>query len=345
MPDSNFIYLNQNAIIKCGGLDMAMVFDAVEEGFRIHGNGDYVMPPKTNLRKGPPGSPQADQGLIMSMPGYLGKPLDFVGIKWVLGMTENPVKHNLPRSSAMIILNDAETGLPLAVMDGTIINAVRTGAVTGVGAKYLADPESKIMSLIGAGPQGRMQIYGVLHACPKIEEIRIFDISRENAEKMKNEISSKLDIRVIASESAEEAVKDSDIIVTATVTRTPYLRRSWLKKGVFYGDIASHDAALEVYQASSKMYVDDWNQIKHHGIGVFVDGLRAGEISEEKVSGEMGEVVTGKKPGRETGDDLIIFKHIGMSVTDLPVAHAVYKKAITLGKGTKLNLWDDKPVW
>lgn len=343
--DSSFIYLNQNAVVESGGFDLDLVFSAVEEGFRIHGEGNYVMPPKTNLRKGPPGSPQAEQGLIMSMPGYLGAPLDVVGVKWVLGMTENPVKYGLPRSSAMIILNNAETGLPLAVMDGTIVNAVRTGAVTAVGAKYLARPDSKVMALIGAGAQGRQQIRAMAHVMKELEEVRVYDVRPESAEKMAAELSAQTHLHVTAAPTAEATVRGADIVVTATVTRTPYLERAWLKEGVFYGDIASHDAKLEVYQAASKLYVDDWNQIKYHGIGVLVDAIRAGDIEENVVSGEMGQVVAGKKPGREPGDDLTIFKHIGMAVTDLPVAYAIYRQAREKGLGVPLNLWDDKPVW
>jgi len=343
--DSKFIFLNQDDIVKAGGLEMAKVFAAVEKGFAAHGRKECVQPNKLNLRKGPPGSKQAEQGLIMAMPSYVGGEFDVVGIKWVLGMTENPVKYGLPRSSALIILNNAETGLPLAIMDGTIVNAVRTGAVTGVGAKYLARPDSEVMALIGAGPQGRMQINGVAYAIPNLKEVRIFDLSRERAEALAAEVNAAGRLKASVADSAQAAVTDADIVVTATIATTPYLKREWLKKGTFYGDIASSDAELAVYAAADKLYTDDWEQIKYHGAGTLVKGLKAGEIDECVVSGNLGEVVIGEKKGRESTDDLCIFKHIGMSVTDLPAAWSIYKSAVELGLGTELSLWNNKPVW
>lgn len=343
--DSKFIFLNQNDIVKAGGLDMAKVFAAVEKGFAVHGRKECVQPSKLNLRKGPAGSKQAEQGLIMAMPSYVGGEFDIVGIKWVLAMTENPSKYGLPRSSALIILNSAETGLPLAIMDGTIVNAVRTGAVTGVGAKYLARPDSEVMALVGAGPQGRMQINGVSYAVPNLKEVRIYDISAERAQALADEVNATGKLKATVAPSAEAAVVGADIVVTATITTTPYLKREWLKPGVFYGDIASSDAELGVYASSDKLYTDDWEQIKFHGAGTLVKGLKNGEIDESVVSGNLGEVVIGQKPGREPGDDLCIFKHIGMSVTDLPAAWCIYQSAKEMGLGTELSLWNDKPVW
>jgi len=342
---SEFIYINQDDVLKAGGLDMGSAIDAVEQGFAIHGKKEYVQPSKLNLRKGPPGSAQAEQGLIMAMPSYVGGDYDVIGIKWVLGMADNPKKYGLPRSSALIILNNAETGLPLAIMDGTIINAVRTGAVTGVGAKYLARQDSEVMCLIGAGPQGRMQIRGVAHTLPNLKEVKIFDLAQDRAEQLVNEINQELPIKGSVCKSAEEAVRGSDVVITATIATDPYLQREWLNSGTFYGDIAASDAFISVYKGADKLYVDDWDQIKHHGEGTLVKALRTGLVPEGIVSGELGEVVAGKKSGRESTDDLTIFKHIGMSVTDLPVAFEVYKRAKELGLGKKLSLWNDKPVW
>ncbi len=343
--DSCFIFLNQDDIIQAGGLEMPKVFAAVEQGFAAHGNQQCIQPNKLNLRKGPPGSKQAQQGLIMAMPSYIGGDLDIVGIKWVLAMAENPQKYGLPRSSALIILNNAETGLPLAIMDGTIVNAVRTGAVSGVGAKYLARPESRVMALIGAGPQGRMQVKGIQHALPGLEEVRIFDLNQQRATSLAAELNVGGSLKAVAAESAQAAVEGADVVVTATVATEPYLRRAWLKPGAFYCDVAANDACPEVYAAACKLYTDDWEQIKHHGIGTLVKAVTAGEVAESMVTGDLGEVVTGQKPGREAGDDLTVFKHIGMSVTDLPAAYSIYQSAQAQGLGTPLSLWRDKPVW
>src|SRR5690625_3982680 len=342
---SEFLYINQNEIVEAGGLNMSLAIKAVENAFRIHGEKKYVQPPKLNLRKGPPGSRQAEQGLIMAMPSYVGGDYDILGIKWVLGMADNPTKFGLPRSSALTILNDSETGLPIAIIDGTIVNAVRTGAVTAVGAKYLARKNSETVCLIGAGPQGKMQLKGIASVLPKVKKIKIYDLAIDRAENLAKELEEELSVEVAICKSAEEAVRNSDIVITATIATNPYVESEWFKEKAFYADIASHDAYPTVYRQADKLFVDDWKQMKEHGVGTLMDGIRDGELDDRVVSGNLGEVVIGEKSGRTEEDDLIIFKHIGMSVTDIPVAYEIYKKAAQLELGTKLTLWNDKPIW
>jgi ornithine cyclodeaminase/alanine dehydrogenase-like protein (mu-crystallin family) len=344
MKPCQFLFLAQEDVVKAGGLEMAETLKAVEDGFRLHGNGQTVQPPKINLRKGPAGSAQAAQGLIMAMPGYLGGEYDVVGIKWVLGMAENPSKHGIPRSTALTILNDAETGWPLALLDGTVVNAVRTGAVSGVGAKYLAQPDSQVLGLIGAGPQGRMQVTGIVHALPAIQEIRIYDLNEERATALAAELADGLGRKVTVATSAKEAAEAADIVVTATIAKEPYLKREWLKKGCLYVDVASHDAVLDVYLTADKIYTDDWGQMKAHGSGVLIDAYKEGKFPEARITGDFGGVVAGRDPSRGAGDDLIIFKHIGMAATDLPEAYRIYKAAVAKGLGQTLTLFEN-PIW
>jgi ornithine cyclodeaminase len=334
------LFLNQQDVIKARGLDIKEAIQAVEEGFALHGLGEYTQPPKINLRKGPPGSIQAEQGLIMAMPSYLGGDIDIIGLKWVLAMAENPQKYGLPRSSALVILNDPETGLPLAIMDGALINVVRTGAVSGVGARYLARSESELLGLVGAGPQGRMQILALAAVLTKLKEVRIFDLNRTRAALLAEEMEQELFLKASAVDSAKNAVRGCDLIVTATITRTPYLEGDWLSPGVFYADIAANDAKLTAYKRADKIFVDDWKQMKHHGAGELVKAVSQGAVSEEIVTGELGEVVVRKKAGRQNAGERIVFKHIGMSVTDLPVAKRIYKRAKEKGLGTSLVLWE-----
>lgn len=136
----------------------------------------------------------------------------------------------------------------------------------------------------------------------------------------------------------------ADVLITATVAQAPYLQSAWLKEGCLYIDMASHNAELAVYQRASKIFTDDWAQIKAHANGVLVEAFRDGAIEEERITGDFGAVVAGLHPGREPGDDLVIFKHIGMAATDVPVAWWIYRAALDKGLGQGLTLFDT-PIW
>ncbi|NPV70818.1 MAG: hypothetical protein HPY55_09270 [Firmicutes bacterium] len=323
---------------------MKETLKAVESGFKAHGTGRYVQPPKTNLRKGPPGSPQASQGLIMAMPGYLSGEPEILGLKWVLAMTENPVKYGLPRSSSLIILNDPDTGLPIVIMEGTIINATRTGAATGVGAKYLARPRATVMGLVGAGPQGRAQVLGVAAAVSSLAEVRIFDLNAARAGALAGELMESTGLGVKVASSAREAARDADIVATATIAGEPYLEAEWLAPGAFYADVAANDATPGVYLRAGKVITDDWEQMKRHGAGTLLEMYRRGEVGDDRIYCDFGKIVAGEKPGRERDEETIVFKHIGMAVTELPEAYRIYRNAVSREIGTVLALWD-KPIW
>jgi len=338
MAEHKLLYLNKDDVKAAGGEDLEAAIKAAKYGLLLHGKGDCVQPPKINLRKGPPGSPQAEQGLIMAMPGYVGGDLDIIGIKWLLAMAENPTKYGLPRSSALIILNHPDNGLPIAIMDGTIVNIVRTGSVTAVGARYLANKNARSIGLVGAGPQGRMQILSLARVLPRLEEVYIFDIVEKKAEALAEELSCTLSIKVKAVGSSEAALSGRDVLVTATITKTPYVEACWLAPGSFYADIASSDAKIEVYKSADKIFTDDLEQMIYLGVGVLPNAIRRGEVDRGIVTANFGEVLAGVCRGRESEEERIIFKHIGMSVTDLTVAYEIYLRAKEKKLGTTLTL-------
>lgn len=338
-----FLYLSQEDVIAAGGLDMAATMQAVEKAFLLHGEGEVVQPLKVVLRWGPPETEET-MGRIMAMPSYLGGDLHVAGIKWIPSKPENPRKFGLPRASALIILNDPETGLPLAIMDGTVISAMRTGAATGVAAKYLARPDSEVIGLVGAGVQGRTQLMALNQVLKEIKEVRIYDLDRGKAARFAREMGDQLSLHIKPVASPREAIVGADAFVTATVGTTAYVEGAWIKEGVFHAEISFWDTKLEALQAYDKIVVDDWDQVQHHGVDVSFRAVAAGIIPPTTIYGELGEIVCGKKPGRQTARERIMFNPIGMSINDVAEAYRIYCSALERGIGQRLRLWES-PIW
>jgi ornithine cyclodeaminase len=338
-----FLYLSQEDVIAAGGLDMAATMQAVEKAFFLHGRGEIVQPLKVVLRWGPPETEETT-GRIMAMPSYLGGDFHVAGIKWIPSKPGNPRRFGLPRASALIILNDPETGLPLAIMDGTVISAMRTGAATGVAAKYLARPDSEVIGLVGAGVQGRTQLMALNQVLKKVKEVRVCDLDQEKAVRFAHEVGDQLHLNIKPVANPKEAIVGADTFVTATVGTRAYVERDWIGEGAFHAEISFWDTKPEALQAYDKIVVDDWNQVEHHGVDVSFRAVAAGLIPRTAIYGELGEIVCGKKPGRQTAQERILFNPIGMSINDIAEAYRIYRNAVERGIGQRLRLWES-PIW
>jgi len=369
MNDVKFLYLSQEDCIKAGGLDMAGCLKSVERSFLLHGTKNFVQPDKPVIRWGGPHTEETT-GRIMSMPSYLGPkgpygpddtdnheelneeqkkrleelggPVNTAGIKWIPSRPSNPKERNLPRANAIIIIVDSETLMPACIMDGTIVSAMRTGAASGVAAKYLAREDSSVMGLIGASVQGRTQLMAMRETLPELELCRVFDLDSTKCDEFKEEMGKDIDIEI--SPSAEEAFKDADVVVTATTAKKPYVRPEWYKKGVLHCEISFWDTPPEVLKVMDLVVVDDWYQVKCHGVDVCCRAVSEGCIPESKIYADLGEIVAGKKPGRTDSEQNCFFNPIGMGIHDLSEAFRVYQSAKEHGIGQTLKLWD-KPQW
>jgi N-[(2S)-2-amino-2-carboxyethyl]-L-glutamate dehydrogenase len=217
MRKAEFIYLSQEDVVASGGLNMEKCMEAVEEALACHTRGDMVLPSKTVVRWGDPET-EATRGRINAMPGFLGGRVNKVGIKWIGSSPLNPKTHNLPRASAILILNDPETKLPVAIMDSTIVSAMRTGAAGGVGMKYLARKDSRVMGMIGAGVQARTQAMAAKIVFPDLQKIIVADLLPERSRSWCKEMSKTLNIPCSPAKSAEEAIRKSDFFVTERPT-------------------------------------------------------------------------------------------------------------------------------
>ena len=339
-----FLYLSQEDVIRCGALDMDMVLERIERFFSLHDLGECIVPDKVTLRWGDAAS-EAVTGRINGMPGFVGGEIRTAGIKWIGSKPLNPQRHALPRASALTILNDPETGAPLAVMDGTVISAMRTGAVTGVAAKYLARRDSVTAAFIGAGTQNHTQILAVRTAIPSLSEIRLFDISRERIDAFIDIERERFPgIPLVGVSTAEEAVRGADIVVTATTSLTPIVRAEWIRKGAFLANIGNYEFEFEAVRLADKIVADNWDAILHRGIQTPAIMANMGKLERGELHAELGSIVKGKFSGRETSDETIFFCAVGMGAEDIVVARKIFDEAVSKDIGTWLTLWE-RPFW
>jgi ornithine cyclodeaminase len=349
-----FLYLQQEDCVKAGGYDMKGAMKATERSFFLHGKKDFILPGKPVIRWGGPETEETT-GRIMSMPAFLGGekyakelkekgligPVNTAGIKYIPSKPHNPKKYGLPRANAVIIINDPDTLMPACIMDGTLVSAMRTGAASGVAAKYLANPDSKVMGLVGASVQGITQTLALKEGVPSLEVCKVFDINPETSKKFVEEMKDKVDMELVVVDHVEKAFRDSDVISTATMAKEPYVNGDWYKEGVCHCEISFWDTPPEALKVMDFIVVDSWYQVKHHGVDVSWRAVRDGIIPEEKIRGDLGEIIVGTKPGRQDKKEKIFFNPIGMGIHDLSEAHRVFENAVKMGIGRKLALWEN----
>ncbi|HDJ26043.1 MAG TPA: alanine dehydrogenase [Candidatus Bathyarchaeota archaeon] len=314
-------------------LSMKEVIEAVELAFKEKALGRVQMPPKPYIFY------RRYNGDLRVMPSYLEK-LDISAVKVVNVHPDNPSKHKLPTVMATIILVDPKNGAPIAIMGGTWITAMRTGAAGGVAAKYLARPDSRVVGIIGAGVQARTQLMALKEVLKEIEEVRVTDIVKAARERYAEEMSEKLGLNVKAVDSAKKAVEGADIVVTVTPSREPIVKSEWIGPGVHINAIGADAPGKEELDPEllkrAKIIVDDVEQASHSGeINV---PLARGIITEEDIWAELGDVVAGLKPGRTSPSDITIFDSTGLAIQDAVTAALAYKKALAKGIGQLIEI-------
>lgn len=305
---------------------MADVIDAVEEAFRQKGRGDVEMPPK-------PGIHPAPDAFIHAMPAYLPN-MRAAGIKWVSGFPQN-AKRGLPYISGLLILNDTDTGLPIAVMDAAWITAKRTGAATAVAAKHLARRDSRIVGILGCGVQGRTNLEALYNVLKNVEEVTAYDISSLNLQRYLDDMRAKFELSFEAAKDPRGAVEGSDVIVTAgpiLKNPNPAIERAWIGDGVFSCAI-DFDSYWkpEAMHSMHKFCTDDTEQLYYYkSTGYFRD--------IPNVYAALAEIVIGQKPGRESDQERIMSMNLGLAIEDMAVAVRLYERAKKLGIGEWLKL-------
>jgi ornithine cyclodeaminase/alanine dehydrogenase-like protein (mu-crystallin family) len=367
----NFIYLSEPDMIKAGVTDMPSCVDTMEEMFALLHQGDYRMAGPNNDSHGAmitfpeqptfPNMPTntADRRL-MAMPAYLGGDFKTCGVKWYGSNIANREK-GLPRSILMMTLNDIDTGAPLAHMSANLLSAYRTGAIPGVGARYLARKDAKVIGLLGPGVMGKTSVAAFIAARPQIDTIKIKGRGQKSLDDfigwLKETYPQVTNIQVV--DSIEEVATDSDIISYCNSgeigdpSTYPIIKREWLKPGAYLAMPAScrlcenmAGTGVRKVMDSIGLYETWYEELpkpSHRHIPLvgmqFMDMIAEGQMDKDELE-DLGAIVSGDSPGRQNDEEIIIMSVGGMPVEDVAWATKVYRNALEKGIGVKLNLWD-----
>lgn len=339
--EASFVYLDQKGVLDAGVLDMRLAMEVVGEAFALHAMSKCRQPHKVVLRENDDVSCE-ENGRINGLFAMIGSPARAMGMKWIASFPHNRDR-GLPRASALIILNSPETGFPIAVMDGTLISAVRTGAVTALGAQHLAPKGTRKVGIVGAGVQARTQVLGLVSAL-SVEDITVYNRTAMHAEELAMECRHRWNAPVRTVDSVRAAFEDADVVLTITTALDPIVRASYIKPGALSIQLSGHECEFDVVRQCSKIVTDDWDVLKHRGIITPAVMHSRGLLRDDDIHANLGELIVGSKPGRENESERIHFAHMGMGIADIALANSVYQRACQKGAGARLSLWNE-PLW
>jgi len=324
MTLGKILYLSYADVVSVG-LEMAEIISALETMFREKGEGRVEMPPKPGIHTMP-------DAFIHAMPAYIPA-LKSAGIKWVSGYPENE-KRGLPYITGLLILNDAETGIPISVMDCVWITAMRTGAATALSAKYLARAESEVVGILACGVQGRSNLEALNVLFP-LKKVLAYDINREVMTRFSQEVRQRYGLEVVEAKDPKQAVAGCDMVVTSgPILKIPHatIKPGWLDAGAFASlvDFDSYWSA-DAMRETDKLCTDDLRQLEHYRSEGYFKNI-------PPLHADLGELVTGKKPGRETAEERTMAVNLGLALDDMAVAPLIYRRAVEKSIGTWLPL-------
>lgn len=310
-----------------------LLLNIIESGLEAHGRRQVVLPPKAHLDLD-----ELFNGHFNILSGYAA-PAGMAGVK-VIGDYVNNYRHGLPSEIALLMLYDPKTGAPRALLDATVLTWLRTGAVTGLGARYLARKDSRVVGHVGA----RGTAFGNLAALASqfhLTEIRIASNRKETREKLAREVEERLQVRARPVDSVEAACRDADIVVEATRLERPQvlIEDAWLKPGsllVTYGWVMAVDPVTVA--SVDRRVVDDWAQCSK--AGALYPLIENGRLRAEHIHAEIGQIVCGDRPGRTDPIERILFWHRGFAISDIVLGSWIADQARQKGLGQSLSLWD-----
>ena len=314
------------------GLSNADIVAAVEDAVRAHGAGRAVVEPRVHLVPDNHGA-----GHFNVLRGHLSTP-GVSGVK-VVGDFVSNYAAGLPSELGLLTLYDPETGVPLAIMDATMITACRTGAMTAVGARYLARPEARVLGHVGARGTAFWNVV-LLDEMFDLDEIRVTSRRPESREAFAEQLAAVTGTPIRVAASAEETFDGADILVEASrlTVPEPLLRTAWVRPGAFvvpYGTVSAVE--LDLLDVMNKVVVDDWREARSGRFGALRPHVDTGRLSAASLYAELGQVVTGARPGRERDDERILFWHRGLAILDIAVGLAILRRAEQQGAGTMLR--------
>ena len=304
--------------------------DAVEQAFRLHADGRTLGP-------GVLGVPAADGGFHIKAAGLIGE-RSYFAAKTNANFPDNPRRFGLPTIQGTVVLADASTGEPLAVMDSASVTALRTGAATAVAAKFLARREARTATIVGCGVQGEIQLAAIAAILP-LQRAWVLDTDHARAEALAVRAEASLGFHVEAGRDLRAALRDSDVCVTCTSSRRAFLTATDVAPGTFIAAVGADNRGKQELEsalvASATLVVDVFEQCAE--IGELQHALAAGLITRDRVHAELADVVAGRRPGRTRPDEITIFDSSGTALQDVAAAMVVYEKARAAGRGLEVR--------
>lgn len=325
--ESNKLRYLSKADVAAVGVSMPEIIDALTDAFRDKGGGKAEMPPKPGIHPG------GGDNFIHAMPAYIPG-MKSAGIKWVGGFPEN-IQKGLPYITGLLILNDADTGLPVAVMDCVWITGMRTGAATALSARYLARPDSETVGILGCGLQGRTNVQALNVLFP-LKRVMAYDTDHGAARRYAAEVGDQLELEVIPVSTPREAVSGCDIIVTAgLILKKPHytIPAGWMEPGAF-ASLVDFDSYMhpDALAEATLFCTDDTAQFLYYqrDLGYFA--------GYPEPCADLGELVCGDKKGRTSASERTVAANLGLAIDDMAVAPLIYQRALEKGIGVELTL-------
>lgn len=326
-------YLNRFDI-EATGLEDGELLAAIEASLAMQGRGETEIEPRTHIR------PRAGvEGHFNVLRGWIGGEIDSAGVKVVGDFVAN-YEEDRPSEYGLLALFDPRHGAPKALIDATGITEMRTGAITALGAKYLAPPKPRVLGHIGARGTAYWNVRLLCHLFD-FDEVRVHSRRPESRDAFAARLRADLGREIIVTDDWQSCVEGADIVVEASRlgAPTPLLRTQWIRKGALvipYGTMSAVE--INLTDIMDKVVMDDWGQA--HGVfGALRAHVDAGKLTAETLHAELGQIVCGKKTGRENADETILFWHRGLSLSDIALGHALLAKAKALGLGQRLRFY------
>ena len=327
----NLTYLNGADVERAWPIDDE-ILAAIEAQLRAQGDGQVVIGPRAHLTTDP-----SFNGHFNVLRGYVA-PLGFAGVKVVGDFVDN-YKVGLPSEMELLNLFDPRTGAPVAIIDATLITDARTGAITALGGKYLARKSARVLGHIGARGTAYWNVR-LLNRLFDFDEIRVHSRRKESRDLFAARLSADLGKKIIVTDDWESCIRGADIVVEASRLEKPevMLKTDWIKPGALvmpYGTMSAVEDSLT--DIMSKVVMDDWGQAHVGPFGALRRHVDAGRITAQSLHAELGQIVAGKKPGRERDDETILFWHRGLSLSDIALGAAILARARAAGIGQTLR--------
>lgn len=329
----SYLSLSQEDLVNAGAFDMPMAISALKQSLFKFKEDRILFPDKIVQIFDEP-----TQKRINCLPATL---LDesLCGVKWVSVFPPNPVVYGTQNLSAIIVLSELQKGYPVCVMDGTLCSNMRVAAMGAAAAEALSRKDSEVIGFIGAGEQAKMHLLGMKSVRPGLKTCKVSSKESWEEQAFVEQMQPLLpDMEFICCNTdSSKAITDSDIIVTATSAQAPLLKAAWIKPGAFYSHIGGWEDEYAVVQLADKIVCDDWETVKHRTQTVS-RCCKEGIITDSHIHGNLIDVLSGEKPGRESDSEFIYFNAVGLAYTDISIANAMYKKALAAGIGRKTYL-------